>query len=82
MRQFLPPVWPFNVTGQLPSSADQIFRRKSAPPLRTTFPEGKNLQVFTSEMCPWRSCCKRRKTTRKLTLKARMWEVSAATDVH
>ena len=57
----IPPVWPFNVTGQLPSSADQIFSRKSAPPLRTTFPDGKNLQVFMSEMWPWRSCCKQHK---------------------
>lgn len=47
-----PPVWPFRVTGQLPSSVDQIFSLKSAPPLRTTFPEGKKQQVFTSEMCP------------------------------
>lgn len=52
-----PPLCPFRVTGQLPSSADQILSRKSAPPLRTTFPEGKNLHVFTSEMCPSRLCC-------------------------
>ena len=52
ITKFKPPVWPFSVTGQLPSSVDQIFNRRSAPPLRTTFPEGKNLQVFTSEIWP------------------------------
>lgn len=41
----LPPLWPIKVAAHLPVSADQIFSCMSAPPLRTTIPDGKNRQV-------------------------------------
>ena len=40
----IPPVWPTSVTGQDPSSVDQIFNLISTPPVSTTTPEGKNRQ--------------------------------------
>ena len=48
----LPLVWPVRVTGDEPSSADHIFKRRSAPPDNTTRPDGKNLQKCTSPICP------------------------------
>lgn len=50
-----PRVCPVRVTGDDPSSADQILSRRSAPPDKTTKPEGKNLQKCTSPTCPSRT---------------------------
>lgn len=46
------PLWPLKVTTHLASSVDHIFTRASIPQLRTTRPDGKNLQQFTSNTCP------------------------------
>lgn len=52
-RAQLPLEWPFSWETQRPSfSKLHIFKAKSAPPLSTTLPEGKNLATFTSNMWP------------------------------
>lgn len=57
-KDSVPALWPLNVTAQLASSADQIFSWASIPPLRTTRPDGKNLQQFTSYTWPSKSLWK------------------------
>lgn len=49
-----PLLCPVSVLAHEPSCMDQIFSLRSAPPLSTTTPDGKNLQLYTSPMCPSR----------------------------
>ena len=53
------PMCPTRTTGHSPVSADQMRNCMSAPPLRTTTPDGKKLHVYTSPMCPQRVRYKR-----------------------
>ena len=51
---YVPLLCPVSVLAHEPSCMDQIFSLRSAAPLSTTTPDGKNLQLYTSPMCPSR----------------------------
>lgn len=46
---------PFNVTGLMPVSADQMRQEPSAPAESTTMPDGKNRHLYTGPPWPFRS---------------------------
>ena len=57
MKVKTPLLCPVSVLAHEPSCMDQIFSLISAPPLSTTTPDGKNLQLYTSPKCPSRDRC-------------------------